>query len=62
MPRTCGTGHNDANTKRQNLCPQLESGKSNNNGEPLGLAWLKKKWPELLDAHYSEVFVKKEHI
>ena len=28
MPRTFGTGHNDANTKRKNLRPQLESGKS----------------------------------
>ena len=51
MPRTFGTGHNDANTTRKNLRPQLESGKSKNNGKPLGDAWLKEKWPELLDAH-----------
>ena len=53
MPRTFGTGHSNANTKRQNLRPQLESGKSKNNGKPLGDAWLKEKWPELLDAHYQ---------
>ena len=52
MPRTFGTGRNDANTKRYNLRPQLESGKSKRTGRPLGDAWLQAKWPELLDAHY----------
>jgi hypothetical protein len=57
-------GLNDANQKRLNLRPQLESGKSRHthsvylrkrchSGEPLGEGLLKKNWPELLDAHYQ---------
>ena len=43
----------EANQKRKNLRPQLESGKSRNTGEPCGEGLLKKNWPELLDAHYQ---------
>ena len=46
-------GLNDANQKRLNLRPQLESGNSRATGKSLGDAWLKEKWPELLDAHYQ---------
>ena len=46
-------GLNDANQKRLNLRPQLDSGKSRHTGEPLGGGQLKKNWPELLDAHYQ---------
>ena len=43
----------ESNQKRKHLRPQLESGISRNTGIPLGEAWLKKSWPELLDAHYK---------
>ena len=42
-----------ANQKRLNLRPQLESGESRKTGNRHGEAWLKKSWPELLDAHYG---------
>ena len=38
--------------KRNNLRPQLLSGKSRHTGKPLEVNLLKKNWPELLDAHY----------
>ena len=46
-------GKNSANIKRTNLRPQVLSGKSKNTGRPFDDAWLKEKWPELLDAHYQ---------
>ena len=46
-------GATPTNQKRKDLRPQLESGKSRKTGKPLGDAWLKQKWPELLDAHYQ---------
>ena len=42
-----------ASQKRGNLRQQLESGKSRNTGIPFGEAWLKRSWPEFLDAHYE---------
>ena len=36
-----------------NLRPQVVSGKSKNTGKPFDDAWLKERWPELLDAHYQ---------
>ena len=47
------SGANKNNQKRKDLRPQLESDKSRNTGKPLGDAWLKEKWPELLAAHYQ---------
>ena len=51
MPGDCGA--NATNQKRKDLRPQLESGKSKNTGKPLDDAWLKEKWPQLLNAHYQ---------
>ena len=39
--------------KRANLRPQLESGKSRRTAKAFDVAWLKEKWPEMLDLHYK---------
>ena len=51
--RQNGNWKNSGNIKRTNLRPQVLSGKSKNTGRPFDDAWLKEKWPELLDAHYQ---------
>ena len=51
--RSAMPGLNNANQKRLNLRPQLESGESRKTGNRHGEAWLKKNCPELLDAHYE---------
>ena len=51
--RQDGNWCNSANIKHMNLRPQVLSGKSKNTGRPFDDAWLKEKWPELLDAHYQ---------
>ena len=51
MSAASGEMSSDAQ-KRNNLRPQLLSGKSRHTGKPLEVNLLKKNWPELLDAHY----------
>ena len=51
--RSAMPGLNNANQKRLNLRPQLESGESRKTGNQHGEAWLNKSWLELLDAHYE---------
>ena len=51
MSAALGEMSSDAQT-RNNLRPQLLSGKTRHTGKPLEVNLLKKNWPELLDAHY----------